>query len=156
MKCSTVDWQNFWAPGWVRLCWITEPNRSPSNDWSSIGFDWLRQKKRMSCLDSSQLRRGPPPPPPKKKQKNNGVILFSQLSVLRCSLTLISKKTEFFWKFKFTPLHLSLRLDFLPCLNYLFISVCSKTAGTVNFRLLALGLYKFVRGFSRAYNRGAD
>ena len=37
--------------GWVRLSSITEPNRSQSNDWSSIGFDygsecsinWLRR-----------------------------------------------------------------------------------------------------------------
>ena len=26
--------------GWVRLSSITEPNRSQSNDWSSIGFDY--------------------------------------------------------------------------------------------------------------------
>ena len=47
-ECSIVlDWQIF---GWVRLCSIAEPNRSQSNDWSSIGFDyrtfdWLRRDR---------------------------------------------------------------------------------------------------------------
>ena len=27
--------------GWVRLSSITKPNRRQSNDWSSIGFDYL-------------------------------------------------------------------------------------------------------------------
>ena len=41
------DWPNF---GWVQLCSIAEPNRSQSNDWSSIGldyptFDWLRRDR---------------------------------------------------------------------------------------------------------------
>ena len=26
--------------GWVRLCSIAEPNRSQSNDWASVGFDY--------------------------------------------------------------------------------------------------------------------
>ena len=132
--------------------------RTQSKSIERLELDWVRlttpEKTNVMSRFFTAVERPPPPPPPLKK--NNGVILLSQLSVLRCSLTLISKKTEFFWKFKFTPLHLSLRLDFLPCLNYLCISVCSKTAGTVNFRLLALGLYKFVRSISRAYNRGAD
>ena len=29
--------------GWVRLSSSTEPNRSQSNDWKSIGFDWLHR-----------------------------------------------------------------------------------------------------------------
>ena len=29
--------------GWVRLSSSNEPNRSQSNDWKSIGFDWLHR-----------------------------------------------------------------------------------------------------------------
>ena len=39
------------------------------------------------------------------KKKTLASSYSASLSVLRCNLTLISKKTEFFWKFKSTPLH---------------------------------------------------
>ena len=37
--CLSVRFPNF------RLCSIAEPNRSHSNDWSSIEFDWLRRDR---------------------------------------------------------------------------------------------------------------
>ena len=54
--CLSVQFPKVWLCsigqvfGWVQLCSIAEPNRSESNEWSSIGFnyrtfDWLRRVK---------------------------------------------------------------------------------------------------------------
>ena len=53
--------------GWVRLSSITEPNRSQSNDWSSIGFDYraftrctlLKDIKFISFIIFEQLVESP-------------------------------------------------------------------------------------------------
>ena len=56
--CLSVQFPKVWLCwigqvfGWVQLCSIAEPNRSESNDWRSIGFnyrtfDWLRGVKSL-------------------------------------------------------------------------------------------------------------
>ena len=61
MQCLIIifDCLSVWFPnvrlcsignivGWVQLSSITEPNRSHSNDCSSLGFDWLRRALNMA------------------------------------------------------------------------------------------------------------